>query len=159
MTKVETKLLLSDGTSCVVDAGDYERASKHHWTAHYPDGGCYPATRIGEQVVSLSRFLVDAPDGFEVDHINHDTRDNRRCNLRVCTSSQNQHNRIKKMTASSRYKGVRWNARARKWYAQIGYGGRQEHLGSFSEERDAATAYDTRAKELWGEFAYLNGGV
>jgi len=159
MTKVGAELTLNDGTHCVVDSEDFERVNEHHWTAHYICGGCYPETKIAGKAFFLSRFIVDAPKGFEVDHINHDTRDNRRCNLRICTSSQNQHNRVKKVVASSRFKGVRWDAKARKWYAQIGHEGRQEHLGSFSEERDAAMAYDARAKELWGEFASLNGGA
>jgi hypothetical protein len=56
----------------------------------------------------------------------------------------------------SRYKGVSRNRE--KWQARIKVDGKQSHLGIFTDEEDAARAYDAAARELFGEFAYLNFG-
>lgn len=91
------------------------------------------------------------------DHINHDTLDNRRDNLRICTVSQNNMNRKKsRKTQSSIYKGVCWYARSRKWIARIKYYETKYHLGYFDSEIEAAKAYNNKARELFGEFAKLN---
>jgi hypothetical protein len=160
MTKVDTELILSDGSHCLIDADDYERVASHTWTAGYCRGVCRPVTSISRRTVHLARFILDAHVGTEVDHINHDARDNRKCNLRACTSSENHHNRRKTtQTTSSRFKGVSWYQRARKWQTNIFHDGRLEHIGYFAQEEDAAAAYNARAQELWGEFAHLNGGI
>jgi hypothetical protein len=56
----------------------------------------------------------------------------------------------------SKYKGVYWEKRYRKWCAAIWFEGRNHYLGSFDVEIEAAKAYDRKAVELFGEFAYLN---
>ena len=94
-------------------------------------------------------------DGLEVDHINHNGLDNRRCNLRVCTRQQNQMNK-RAMKGSSKFKGVFWHSHAKKWGACITLQGRNKYIGVFISEIDAARAYDRYAAEHFGEFAYLN---
>ena len=94
-------------------------------------------------------------DGFEVDHINHNTLDNRRENLRVCTKSENQRNK-RSMPGTSKFKGVFWHSAARKWAACITESGRNKYIGVFNVEEDAARAYDREALLLYGEFAYMN---
>jgi hypothetical protein len=96
-----------------------------------------------------------------VDHANHNTRDNQRCNLRPCTPSQNQQNRVKQRNpTTSRYKGVFWQSYSRRtrrpWFAQIGVNGKKIRLGSFDKEKLAAQAYDEAAVKYFGEFAYPN---
>ena len=98
---------------------------------------------------------MKAPKGTLVDHIDRNSLNNRRGNLRLCTPSQNILNtRGKKGT--SKYKGVWWNTKKNKWLAMITSKGRHFHLGFFDEEIEAAKAYDRKAVELFGEFAYLN---
>ena len=97
----------------------------------------------------------------EIDHINGIRDDNRIENLRECTRSQNSANAPKRKSydgkiTSSKYKGVYWYKRYQKWKAQIGKDGKMIHLGYFDSERDAAKAYDSKAKELFGEFAAVN---
>ena len=95
--------------------------------------------------------------GEEVDHIDRNTVDDRRENLRLATSSQNQANRGKpKGTCSSKYKGVCWHKPTKKWRARIKVDGKLIHLGLFIEEFEAALAYDRAAKEYFGDFAKLN---
>lgn len=61
----------------------------------------------------------------------------------------------RKRTTSSRYRGVYWNERRERWYANIHAGG-PHHLGVFTSEEDAARAYDAAAERLHGERAILN---
>jgi hypothetical protein len=89
-----------------------------------------------------------------VDHINGDTLDNRRANLRVCTKSENNRNRRKLHPTTSRFKGVYKNTKP--WIALIECNGKQFVLGRFASEEEAALAYDKAAKEHFGSFARLN---
>ena len=93
----------------------------------------------------------------QCDHISGDRLDNRRVNLRVATHGQNIVNR--KGHGSSLYLGVKRSGE--KWRAQIcplgsGKMGRQIDLGTFTDEAEAARAYDRAARECHGEYARLN---
>jgi hypothetical protein len=87
-----------------------------------------------------------------VDHINGDTSDYRRVNLRPCTASENQMNARKRINTRSRYKGVRWNAQYQHWRVFVKKDGTDHFIGSFANERHAALAYDLNADALFGPF-------
>jgi hypothetical protein len=106
--------------------------------------------------IRLHRFLMDAPEGTQVDHINGDGLDNRRCNLRFATQAQNQANQRSARGSSSMFKGVGWFKQTKRWVARIKKDKKEYHLGYFDDEIKAAEAYDIKAKELFGEFAKLN---
>lgn len=108
--------------------------------------------------IKLHRLVLDAPAGVDIDHINGDTLDNRRENLRFVTAQQNLANSRKRRVRSSRFKGVSWHGKAGKWRAYIAVGRKQTHLGLFDTEQAAALAYDVKATEVWGEYAHLNLG-
>lgn len=110
---------------------------------------------------SLHRdILGEACKNMLVDHINKNPLDNRRCNLRVVTVSQNAMNQAKQKNRSSKYKGVNLDKEkqhhAKKWRAQIKKEGKRIHLGRFLTEKEAAEAYNKAALELFGDFASLN---
>lgn len=98
----------------------------------------------------------DIPEGMVVDHKNRNTSDGRIGNLRLATVSQNNSNRGAKSGASSRHKGVYWDADRSKWVAQIKSARKVTYLGSFDRESDAANAYDAAALKMQGEFGVLN---
>ena len=100
---------------------------------------------------------MGSPEGLQVDHINGDKLFNLRSNLRICTNQQNNRNTKSRKGSSSKYKGVSWDARNKKWISQICIGnGTHKKIGRFVCEIEAAKAYDELAKKYHGEFAYLN---
>jgi hypothetical protein len=146
---------LGDGKSVIVDAADFEWLHKHKWRTTGGTKG-YVHTRIREKIVYMHRLIMNPPAGMVVDHINGNVWDNRRRNLRVCTRAQNSMNSRGRSGTSSRFKGVFWDSRSRKWAAVIGCRGKAVHLGSFDDEIEAARAYDRKARQLFGKYAYLN---
>jgi hypothetical protein len=147
---------LSQGKVAVVDDIDFDLISQYHW--YYHNGYAEAHTKNGQAAFSMHRLIfgLRPGDGLDVDHINHDTLDNRRCNLRVCTRSQNTMNSRKSTHNTSGYKGVYWRKSKRRWLAHIKLDGVDRYIGYFHTAEDAAHAYDQKAKQLFGEFACLN---
>jgi hypothetical protein len=105
----------------------------------------------------MHREILNAPAGVFVDHKDGDGLDNRKENLRIVTSAQNQQNRRKiSRKTTSKYKGVYFRRENKKYCALICCKGKRMHLGYFDNEIDAAKAYDQAAKKFFGEFARLN---
>jgi len=120
-----------------------------------------PCKRIGY----VSRLIMDAPVNMEVDHINHDTLDNRRCNLRVCTRSENRRNGRKQRQSNGRFKCVVYHpakkynpnsSEAKPWRAYTRVMGKRIWLGYYATDIDAAMAYNRYAAKEFGEFACFN---
>jgi hypothetical protein len=107
--------------------------------------------RVAKTGSYLHRLIMGCPEGKLVDHINRDKLDNRKFNLRVCDSRENNRNR--KQT-KGKYKGVYRSENG--WIAQITAGEKRLHIGSFDTEEEAALAYNEKAVELHGEFAFQN---
>lgn len=156
---------LTQGMATIVDPEDYEKVAKHSWAAHWhPVLGAFKATGAIKQEDGkykyqiLHRFILDAPAGMDVDHINHDTLDNRKCNLRVCTHSENLMNQKRSKANTSGYKGVHWHKKSKRWVAQVRKEGKTVYCKLFVSKEDAARAYDAAALEHHGEFASINFG-
>ena len=143
------------GGSFVVDTSDKEVVCQQRWFLSLSKNGRkYVRNASG----SLARFLMRAPKGMHVDHINGDTLDNRRCNLRVCTHAQNQWNR-KRAPGRSRLKGATYSSAGsggRHWMARCEKHGKGHFRGWFATALEAALAYDAAAVELFGEYASPN---
>lgn len=103
----------------------------------------------------LHRLIVSVPFNAQVDHINGNTLDNRKSNLRLCTCAENNRNR---KSRGGGFKGVTRNAKSKKnpFIAQIVVNKKHLYLGSFKSEVAAARAYNEAAKKYFGEFAKLN---
>lgn len=101
----------------------------------------------------MHRILMKAKRGDEIDHINGNGLDNRRKNLRFCTRTQNNANRHKVQSKTSYHKGVHFESYTNKWRAEIVKNGTRYRLGRFSNIQDAINAYNSFAKQLFGDFA------
>ena len=105
----------------------------------------------------VAREWVHNPDGkICVDHIDGVKSNNHYENLRYATHSENNRNMKKHSDGSSVYKGIAYNKVNNKWQAQLRMHGKQQHLGCFTSEREAAEAYNAAATEHFAEFANLN---
>lgn len=157
-----TKLIsLTQGKHAIVDANDFDWLNQWKWNYHkfgYAIRTQHVAMLNRKQKktgIRMHRLIMNAPAGSDVDHINGNTLDNRRCNLRLCTRSQNMMNQ-KKTRGLSKYKGVYLNGERNKWMARLKINRRTIFLGRFSSQEEAALAYNNAAKKYFGQFAKLN---
>jgi len=114
---------------------------------------------MGEKrsTIKMHRIIMNTPSFLKTDHINHDGLDNRKVNLRICSSQQNCMNAIP--FGAIKYKGVSVlykNKSGKVYEANIRFDRIKTRIGIFKDPVLAAKAYDIKAKELFGEFAYLN---
>ena len=141
----------------IVDPDDYQKLAKLPWQLCDSETGQYALRLAGRQIIAMHRVIMNAPRGSIVDHEDRNGLNNTRKNLRFATRTQNNCNvRRKTETKTSKYKGVSFVSKTKKWRAQIKYNGISKHLGYFENEEDAARTYDEAAKEYHGEFAVLN---
>lgn len=141
----------------MVSAEDRSLLSARAWCAAVRNQTVYAQATLCQARIYLHR-MID-PFAQEIDHINGWGLDNRRQNLRAASRTENSRNTRPKRTKdrSSRFKGVHWNKKDRRWVAQIANReGKTLHLGHFKSEEDAARIYDLAAREYHGEFAFLN---
>ncbi len=152
------EIKLTQGKLAIVDDEDYEYLNKYKWGFHRTKTNNYAISSHRGIDLKMHRLILGLTKGDkkEVDHINRNGLDNRKENLRLCTRQQNCYNRQPQHGRTSKYKGVSWFAESKKWRALIMNNGILIHLGLFENEIDAVRVYDKAAKELFGEFAYLN---
>lgn len=137
------------GNSIVVDAQDFELLSQYTW--HICNG--YARTVIEGRKVYMHRLITNASHFLVVDHINHNTLDNRRSNLRVCTQKENLYN--KKAKHNNPYgKGVSI-VPSGKFRARIHLNGKEKFLGYFNTPQEAEKAYLEAADIIHRDFAYI----
>lgn len=142
----------------LVDESDADFVRRFSWSPQNVNGSIYARCRRGSngKDILLHRLITGAKSGQEVDHINGDTLDNRRSNLRIVTHSQNNLNKTMPVTNKSGFKGVCACRQTGRWIAQIRINGKQTHLGRFDTPEDAARIYDDAAREHHGEYGTFN---
>jgi len=156
-------LKLNGNYSTIVDDEDYRSLVKFRWyTISSKTSGPYASrslkvTKNKRVVIMLHRYILElAPwDKRVVDHVNGNTLDNRKENLRIVSRHQNNMN-CKGRKHSSKYKGVRFYPPSGKWAAGIRFKSKPIHLGYFDSENEAAKAYNNKSIELFGEFSKPN---
>jgi hypothetical protein len=152
---------LTQGQKAIVDTSDFEFLNTWNWSANYdPKMRSFYARAWDIQshkIINMHRLLLGCTNNKERgDHINHDTLDNRRHNLRKCTHAANCKNQRKSINSPWKYKGAYWRRDMQKWHAKFSINGKAIHLGYYLTEIEAAKMYDAAAKKYYGAFAALN---
>ncbi len=160
------KLAENQGLQAYVDDEDFDMVIRHRWCAvksNRPGSRTvYAQATIKKEggkhtTIHMHRLIMNAPPGTMIDHKDWDGLNNRRSNLRFCTPSEQAANRPKtKRKTTSRYKGVNWDNRIKRWLVFLYVNGKQYRKGSSADEKLAAKQYDYWAKKHFGEFASLN---
>jgi hypothetical protein len=128
--------------------------SHGYWRVMLCQDGITKQHRIHRLVASA---FVDNPENKQkVDHIDCDKTNNCYRNLRWVSTSENAMNARKRSGTTSRFKGVVYHRRMKKWCASIRIDGKLINIGSFDIEEEARDAHDRKAVELFGEFARPN---
>lgn len=156
------EIILSNGAKALIDALDYENVSQYSWHIRVQYQAthttCYATTKIKGKAITMHRLILGATNMKQVVyHENGDGLDNRRCNLMLTTITLNSANRPPRENCSSKYKGVSKPYKCLDEYiACITKEGVRYPLGKFTSEIEAARAYNIKALELFGDFAWLN---
>lgn len=151
---------LHGGKKALVDDEDYDYLSGFKWYVV----GCAKYTYYAwrnittpegkRTTIRMHREILKVQNShIFVDHFDGDGLNNQKHNLRQCSPKENQGNR-RITSGQSKFKGVK--PVGTRWAAKISIGGNTTHLGIYDTEDMAAAAYNRKAKEVFGEFAYLN---
>lgn len=145
------EIKISKEYSALVDDEDYEELSKYKWKISKSKTIIYAVSQI-----FMHRLIMKTDKNESIDHIDHNSLNNTKSNLRIATDSQNRQNSNKQKNTTSKFKGVYWNKSTNLWQSNIFYDGKQHYLGRYKNEDDAGRAYDVEAKVQFGKFANLN---
>ena len=147
---------LTQGKYAMVDDEDYERLMSFKWCFD----GVYAATNIKgikRRKLRMHRFVLGLTDSkIFCDHKDHNSLNNQKENLRIVNNAQNICNSRSRRNSVSKFLGVCWHYKNKKWIAQITKDYKNKYIGSFDDEIQAAIAYNQEAVKLHGEFANLN---
>lgn len=145
------------GTFAMVDDADFDHLNQRKWCLSRPNG--YAVRMEGGRktkiTIYMHRAILKPSPGMQVDHINGNRLDNRRENLRTCTSAENNMNR-RPTPGRALPKGVDWCAKDGRFRASIGVNKQTIHLGAFPTAAQAESARIEAAKKYHGEFARYN---
>lgn len=147
------KIKLTKGYSTIVDDDIFLMLNKYSWHAVVCKNSVYAVSFINGKTTQMHRFILKVKKGYYVDHKNLNGLDNRRKNLRIATPSQNRMNTLVYKHNKTGYKGVhKCKSKINPYRSQIRFKGKIYHLGCFKTEKQAAYAYNKKAKELFKEF-------
>ena len=141
----------SKGEEFYFDLDDYDKIKGYCW--HINRG--YVQTNIKNKTEKIHRVILNITESHEdmvVDHINHDTTDNRRCNLRICSNQENCFNSSLSKNNNSGVIGVSWHTRDCVWQSRLGKN-KEMYLGQYTNINDAITARLLAEKKYYGKFA------
>ncbi len=137
----------------LVDKENFELVDKYNW---FVANEGYARTHMYEnnirKIVQMHRLITNCPKGLLVDHINHNTLDNRNINLRICNDAENSHNVNMHKDNKSGAKGI-CKVKNNKWQAHIGLNRKRKYLGTFGTMEKAIQARKEAEIKYYGEYA------
>ena len=146
--------MLTKGYETVVDDEWYPVLTKWAWKVRITKNKVYAQrSAAGGEAVIMHRYIMMATGRSEIDHINGNSLDNRRENLRFCTRSMNMHNRGPQKNNKTGYKGVCFDKSRGKYIASISCNRKQYNLGRYKTAEEARDAYEKKQKEILAEIS------
>ena len=146
------EIILTSGNATIVDSDKVvDLVNMCRWTENSRG---YVVGQVCRKQVKLHRIITQCDRNQVVDHINHNTLDNRMQNLRVCSTSQNGMNRKLNSNNNSGKSGVSYIKKERKWKAALRINGKYIYGGSFDDYNDAVLARKKLEAKYYGEYAY-----
>jgi len=145
---------LTQGKYAIVDNEDYDWLMTWNWYAVISKSQIKDSWRAyassGQQChLAMHRLLMIYPPGLEIDHINHNSLDNQKHNLRITTHRGNLSNkRYNKAKYTGVKKAVNPALTSIRWQSRIWFNGKREHLGMFDTEIEAHYAYQVRLNQI-----------
>jgi len=140
----------------LIDVEDLYILGKKRWCLN-SGGYVSRTTKLSEKRrATLHRLIMNPPADMEVDHKNGIRTDNRKTNLRICTTLENRRNSAMPSDNTTGYKGIYYCKDRKKWAARIQTGKKNKTIGRFDTKEEAAKAYNEAAIKYHGEFARLN---
>lgn len=133
-----------------IDKEDIKKVKDRKW--YMTDQG-YAISDTKRKGELLHRLLTDCPEGKIVDHINRNSLDNRKQNLRICTQKENTFNSGIRTDNKTGHTGIVYRKREKKWFAYINKDGRQHSLGYHDTKEQAIKARKEGEVKYYGEFA------
>lgn len=133
----------------LIDVDDAIRVKEIRWYVSYDKS--LDSFYVKSKYVQLHRFIMNCPKDLTVDHINHNTLDNRKSNLRICTQKQNNENRNGCFSSNktSKIRNVCWHKQRQKWQVSLGIKGKQKYIGIFDSLIDAEQAAIAARKKYY----------
>ena len=145
------KIPLIKGGFAIVDNSTFKKVMRFCW---YVDAHGYAVSNLQPQK-KMHRLIMGFPKSG-IDHKNGNKLDNRIANLRICSQKENQANSKKGKNNTSGFKGVSWDKSRKKWRAYLTKNYKQQFIGRFDDKKEAAKAYNNRARKEFGNFCKLN---
>ena len=149
---------LSRGQFAIVDDEDYDHlVARGKWHCTRSGYAVRTEKQLGRKVyIFMHRLIVNAPKNKVADHIDRNSLNNQRSNLRICTQAENSRNATLSKNNTSGFNGVTWCKSGKKWRVLIEVDRIKKNIGLFSCKVEAAKAYNEAAIKYHGEFAKIN---
>lgn len=150
---------LTKGYVAIVDAADGDLAFLRWYAAETVPGYVYAQRKPKDKHINLHNIVLERKLGRNLtpdergDHVNGNTLDCRRTNLRPATHQQNMQNRRRSVRNRSGVAGVHWNKHKQKWRVRIRANGKTRDLGDFKSLERAAEVRRKAEVKYYGEFA------
>lgn len=152
---ISGKIKLNKGYA-LVDSIDFQDLNQSCWFVSTHGYAIRNTNKDGERTTEgMHRVIMQAPKGFDVDHINGNRLDNRRSNLRICTRAENIRNKgVASTKSSSGYKGIRKNGN--RWVVELWANNQSHYFGRYIYLNEAIAVRDKNIKLLHGKFARID---
>ena len=138
----------------IIDRSNYSKVKNYKWNTNKNNT---VTSGAGKDQKTLYHLIMGKPEkGYDIDHRNGDTLDNRKTNLRLCTHEENTCNSLMRSLNTSGFKGVSFRKDKNCYRGYIQHKGKLFHLGSYKTAKEAALVYDEAAIKYFGDFAKTN---